>query len=121
MLKKTNLFFLFFLILAIYTASSTVLYYFFEINKKKFREENRIYKLSMNLKQKNIVLLHAKLNLRKASFLEITQLTGIGEKLSQKIIDYRKENDIKNIQDLDMVKGIGEKKIQKIINEIEIK
>ena len=47
-------------------------------------------------------------------------LTGIGKKTAEKIIEYRKENKFESVEDIKNVSGIGEKKYEKIKNEITI-
>jgi competence protein ComEA len=55
------------------------------------------------------------ININTATNEELCTLNGIGEKMADKIIAYRKQNGrFKNIEDLREVKGIGEKKFEKI-------
>jgi len=51
-----------------------------------------------------------KININTASAGELTQLKGIGEKIAESIVQFRKENGaFKSVADLEMVKGIGPK------------
>lgn len=51
-----------------------------------------------------------KININTATSGELTQLKGIGEKLADSIVQFRKENGaFKNVADLEKVKGIGPK------------
>ena len=74
-----------------------------------FNKEN-FYKI-----KDKAVLKEKSINLNTAELSELVKLSGIGEKIAQKIIDYR--NDIKkfdNIEEILNVKGIGNAKFQKI-------
>lgn len=51
-----------------------------------------------------------KININTATLVELQELPRIGEKVAQKIIDFRKENGkFKATTDLLKIKGIGEK------------
>jgi competence protein ComEA len=51
----------------------------------------------------------AKVNINKATAMELQELKGIGEKYAANIVDYRTQNGpFKKIEDIMMVPGIGE-------------
>ncbi|HIC10254.1 MAG TPA: helix-hairpin-helix domain-containing protein [Campylobacterales bacterium] len=54
------------------------------------------------------------IDFQTASKSELMSIHGIGKKLAERIIEYRKKNKIKSVDDLIHVKGIGKKKLQKI-------
>lgn len=61
------------------------------------------------------------ININTASAKELMSLKGIGEKLSQRIIDYRTENGgFNTIQDIMKVSGIGNKKFEDIKDKITV-
>lgn len=64
-------------------------------------------------------LADGKLNINTASKTELQNLTGIGDVLSQRIIEYREANDgFNSIEDIKNVKGIGDKKYEDIYSQI---
>ncbi len=62
----------------------------------------------------------SKISINSASKEELMTLPGIGEKTALKIIEYRKAQAFKSIEDIKNVKGIGDKKYEKIKDLIVI-
>lgn len=62
----------------------------------------------------------SKISINSASKEELMTLPGIGEKTALKIIEYRKVQTFKTIEDIKNVKGIGDKKYEKIKDLIVI-
>lgn len=63
-----------------------------------------------------------KININTSGIDELCTLSGVGEALAQKIIDYREENGkFKSIEDLKNVSGIGEKKYESLKEHITVK
>ena len=60
----------------------------------------------------------AAVDLNTASEKELTSLHGIGNKKAKDILNYRKENCFKTINDLSNIKGIGKKTVAK--NEADL-
>ncbi len=68
---------------------------------------------------KNIPTQKPCLNINIASADELIQLSGIGPKLANQIVEYRHATKgFKNLNDLDDVKGLGPKKINKLKTQI---
>ena len=62
-----------------------------------------------------------KINVNSASIKQLQNLSGIGQKKAQAIIDYRNENgSFENIEEIMKVKGIGENIYQKIKGKIKV-
>lgn len=62
-----------------------------------------------------------KININTADADELTELKGIGEALSERIVDYRTENGpFVDIEDIMKVSGIGEKKFEDIRRAITV-
>jgi competence ComEA-like helix-hairpin-helix protein len=53
-----------------------------------------------------------RVDLQKATAEELEFLPGIGPKMAQRIIEYRKTHELNTPEDLDGVYGIGKKKIK---------
>ena len=62
-----------------------------------------------------------KININTASFVELQKLPRIGEKVAQRIIDFRKKNGkFRRIEEIMKVKGIGEKMFNRIKDLITV-
>ncbi|WP_227006645.1 ComEA family DNA-binding protein [Shewanella donghaensis] len=60
---------------------------------------------------KNVV---SKININKATVVELQALNGVGEAKAKAIVEYRKKNGkFKSVQQLTQVAGIGEKLVEK--------
>ncbi len=56
-----------------------------------------------------------KLDLNQAKKYQLTDIKGIGEKLAQRIIEYRQNNQgFKTVEELKEIRGIGESKYEAI-------
>ncbi len=62
----------------------------------------------------------SKISLNKATKEELMTLSGIGESKALAIIEYRKENEFKSIEDIMNVSGIGEALYNKIKDDITL-
>lgn len=61
------------------------------------------------------------ININEADAEELTALYGIGEKLSERIVEYREKNgQFEVIEDIMKVSGIGSKKIENIKDSISV-
>ncbi len=57
-------------------------------------------------------------NINTATLEELKSLNGIGEVKAKAILEYRKEANFTNIDDIKKVKGISDKIFEKIKNDI---
>jgi len=61
-------------------------------------------------------------NINTASVEELVQLPRVGEKVAERIVQYRQKNgSFKTIEDLKAVQGIGDKIFEEIRNMITVK
>ena len=70
---------------------------------------------------KESVAVESKININKATADELMILKGIGPKIAEKIIDYRKNNPFVELEDIVQVKGIGPKVYKNIKDYIVVK
>ena len=62
-----------------------------------------------------------KINLNKATAVELSQLKGIGMKYAERIVEFRDKNGpFKHVEDLLKVQGIGPKTLEKNKNRITV-
>ena len=62
------------------------------------------------------------ININKAAEEELRELSGIGEKIAKRIVEYRKKNGkFRTIEEIKKIKGIGEKKFKNIKNLITVR
>lgn len=61
---------------------------------------------------------NGKVNINKASKEELQTLHGIGEKLSERIMEYRQNQEFKIIEDIMKVSGVGESLFSEIKEKI---
>ncbi len=62
-----------------------------------------------------------KVNINTALKDQLMTLKGVGDKVADRIIEHRKDNPFKTIEDLMNVKGIGQKTFDKMKAQITVK
>jgi len=82
-------------------------------------EEDKIYIESIdNINLKKEIM---KININTASKEELMKLTGIGEAISENILQYRETNTFNKIEDIMNVDGIGDSKFNSIKENIKVR
>lgn len=61
-----------------------------------------------------------KININTASASELAQISGIGPKTAQSIIDYRQARKFTAVEDLIQIKGIGDKTLAKLRDQVTV-
>ena len=62
-----------------------------------------------------------KININSASQQELVTLKHVGEKLAQRIIDFRKAHPFEHVEDIMKVKGVGQKIYKANKNKITVR
>lgn len=90
------------------------------IPEKKDEVEEEIQQTDDNtsVEEDSEISISEKININTATKEELEILNGIGEATANKIINYRKSNPFKEIEDIMNVPGIGEAKFNNIKNDI---
>lgn len=102
----------------------------FTLKTTKFQENAKDYKKYQKIDDKfeKLASIYEKktsekkiININKASEEELEELSGIGEKIAKRIVEYRKKNGkFIKIEEIKKIKGIGEKKFNNIKNLITV-
>ena len=69
----------------------------------------------------SVTFLFASIDLNTATKSELMKIKGIGAKKAEKIITFRKSNQITNVDDLKNLKGFGPSLIKNIKIAVEVK
>lgn len=94
---------------------------------KKVEDEEKIYipkvgeEVGMELPLYTNESKSNKININLCSLEELVNLPGIGEVIGKRIIEYRKSNPFKSIEEIKNVSGIGDKKFEGIKDLITVK
>ena len=89
-----------------------------EKKETSIEEEIEIDDENDELKEKSSSSTSDKVNINSATKSELMTLNGIGDATATKIINYRKTNTFKDIEDIMNVPGIGESKFNNIKDDI---
>lgn len=86
-------------------------------NEVEYISEENGQNVIENPKKKN-----GKININTSGIDELCTLTGVGESLAQRIINYREENGkFKECEELKNVSGIGDKKYESLKEQVTVK
>lgn len=86
----------------------------------KIGEEINTADLNISTESADISNDSSKVNINTCSQSELESLPGIGQVIAGRIIDYRKSNPFKKIEDIKNVSGIGDKKFEGIRDLITV-
>ena len=86
--------------------------------ERSIEDEIEIDDENDELKEKSSSSTSGKVNINSATKSELMKLNGIGDATATKIINYRKTNTFKEIEDIMNVPGIGESKFNNIKDDI---
>ena len=116
-MKKYKRYYLAIFILVLFTALV-----FRDLSKSKFAviKTSEAYAPVVNIDESEYSQTE-KININMASVKLLTTINGIGEKLAERIVEYRQEHgNFETIQDIMKVNGIGEKLFNQIKSQIEL-
>lgn len=82
----------------------------------EFQYRNNLSMTSNTIENTNLI------NINRANIIELKELSGIGDVLANRIIEYRNEKgEFKSIEELKNVSGIGDKKFSDIKDKVTIR
>ena len=94
------------------------------IDKTEVTKKAHVLQTSENTKaeksETELVTVSDKVNINTATKEELMSLQGIGEVLSDRIIEYRKNAKFNSIDEIQLIKGIGEKTFEKLKDSITV-
>lgn len=96
---------------------------FFETEEgiEKYNELNNNVKNDKSANKGGLIDVNSSVNINLAGKKELMQIKGIGDKMAERIIEYRKQNGkFKSIEEIKKVKGIGNKKYEDIKRYINV-
>ena len=69
----------------------------------------------------NMLAAHAAVDLNSATAADLQDVSGIGPKKAEAIVEYRKKNgQFKSVDDLDKVPGFGKSTVDKVRNDLTV-